>query len=324
MLIKILINLILVLTGIITPFLLFEASLRTEHYVAKGIPFFNNPRDRWHQTLGWSGTEHVVGEQYKKNLLVIGDSFTEGLGIDSDKMWFASLRKKFPDNKIIAYGGLGYGTLQELIVLKEYLLKKTSPDFIVLQICSNDIINNYYELETNSYLQRAPAPRPYLIKDKIEVKFARKKDWLLYPIISFSRLAYRYNNKWDNRLAQLAQKEQIDTVENSIKKLGYNYQPFRDALQVTDNLFSEFKITLNGLKVIAVLVDDYEPYTSAFRDITRRHKIPLIIPFHDRVIPNSYRLSDGTHLNEDGNKLFGDLFIEQAQNKKLFNTNTLN
>ena len=308
----------LVIFGVITPIVFFEAGLRVDQYFRKGIPLTLNPSYRWDDQLGWLGKEHVLGNSSANPILVLGDSFTDGLNVPSEKMWFASLASAFPDKKVIAYGGLGYGNLQELLVLKNYLAKGVSPSLIVLQLCSNDIINNYFPLEQHSYLQRAAAPRPYLEGDKIVTRLPRRSDWILFPLISISRLAYRYNNKWDETLANWAKDHKIDSVEFKVQSSGFKFPLFREAVTVTDRIIYQIKETSKTSPLLFMLIDDIEPYTAAFKTIAQKHEIPLLIPSRISPIPDNGRLADGSHLNELGNKLIGDTFVDLARKEQLF------
>jgi hypothetical protein len=45
-----------------------------------------------------------------------------------------------------AYGVMGYGTLQQYMILDRYL-DEIQPGLIILQMCSNDLINNSLSVE---------------------------------------------------------------------------------------------------------------------------------------------------------------------------------
>jgi len=154
-------RLALIALGILCSLLLLEVALRIHHLIGKGTPLTLNPRDIWdnslgHNSLGWLGKEHRFEPLSSSPILVIGDSFTEGLGIAQEDMWFAALAAQYADRGLIAYGGLGYGTLQQLRVLKRYKAQGITPSLVVLQLCSNDILNNHFDLERKSLLQRPP------------------------------------------------------------------------------------------------------------------------------------------------------------------------
>lgn len=309
----------LILVGMILPLAVLEGSVRLEHWFRKGTPLGINPSSQWDETLGWHGKEHILGTPSSSPILVLGDSFTDGLGVPADKMWFASLQAVFPERGVIAYGGLGYGTLQETMVLRDYLAKGLNPSLIVVQLCSNDIINNYLPLERESFLQRAPAPRPYLMSDNtIDVRLPRHYEWPIRTLISISRFAYKYNNRWDAKLANWANERKIDSIEFSISKEGFSNPVFSEALKVSNTLFSSLKEAAAGRKLVFMLVDHIEPYTAAIKGIAKRLGIPLLIPTHDYPIPQSEKLEDGAHLAEAGNATLGKMFVEQAIAKKVF------
>jgi lysophospholipase L1-like esterase len=305
-----LVRISLVLFGLLLPFILLEAGLRIEHRIRKGTPLSLNPSAKWDPILGWTGKEHRLEPISNNPILVIGDSFTEGLTVATDKMWFAEIARRHPDKGVIAYGGLGYGTLQEITVLEGYLSQGVRPAFIVLQLCSNDILNNSFELERESLLQRAPGPRPYLEGETVRLRFPRRNDWLLYPLISISRFAYRTNSRWDSTLAEQARLGKAPSVEFEIQKTGFSFQPFRDAAHTTSILLERFKSTARGTPIFLLLVDDIEPYSTVFKDIARKLALPLIVPIRAAPLSPDDRLPDGTHLNERGNEIVGRAFLE--------------
>jgi hypothetical protein len=187
----------------------------------------------WDERRGWIGREHLLGEASINPILVLGDSFTEGLSVPSEKMWFSYLRNVFPGRQVIAYGGLGYGTLQELVVLEDYLSKGIRPSLVVLQLCSNDIINNYYPLEVLSYSQRPPAPRPYLEEQGVVVRFPRRFGAVLSPIIGLSQFAYALSARWDKATVERAAVDDSDSIEVRLQQRGFSDPDFQKGIQIT-------------------------------------------------------------------------------------------
>lgn len=311
------VQIILVLFGLALPCILIEAGIRIKQRIQRGIPLALNPSARWDDTLGWTGKEHRFEPISENPVLVIGDSFTDGLDVPSNQMWFAEVARRYPDRGLIAYGGLGYGTLQQLMVLQRYHAHGIRPSLVILQLCTNDIINNSFELEKESLLQRAPGPRPYLEGDTIRLRFPRKNDWLLFPVVSISRFAYRKSVHWDSLMADQAHSGKAPSVEFDIQKRGYSFEPFRNAARVTHTLLERFKHENGSTPLLLVLVDDVEPYVNAFKDIARKLKIPLLIPPRARPFQPGDRLPDGTHLNATGNQILGSTLIELALQRNL-------
>jgi hypothetical protein len=116
-------------------------------------------------------------------LLVIGDSFTQATNISTADIYPALLAKAL-DVEIFSYGALGFGTLQELMVL-EHVINVIDPDVVLLQFCTNDFINNSFTLELNSTLNDNRAVRPYLspggaIFYKNPAESSKRNSWLAH------------------------------------------------------------------------------------------------------------------------------------------------
>ena len=306
---------LLVFGGASLPLILFEFGHRIEYLIAKGIPLLQNPKDKWDPILGWQGREHVLGQEGEVQTLVIGDSFTDGLDVPKEKMWFSYLPRS-TNTKLIAYGGIGYGTYQEIEVLKKYI-KEGQPKRIILQICSNDIINNYHDLEKDTLMQRPPAPRPFL--ENGNVVFRLPFDNYFYNLASsYSRVALRYIKKSESRMAKDAMERKLNSVEFTIAEKGWEYKPFREAVIVTNDLVTTFTKLAKPAEIIFLLIDDIEPYTTAIRKLSAKLKVPLIIPRRIQQFPANAMHQDGAHFNEYGNQLVGELtakFIVDLENR---------
>jgi lysophospholipase L1-like esterase len=314
---------LLVLCGISCALLLVEGARRIDNRVRRGIPFFTNPRSLWDDRRGWVGREHVIGPTSSNPILVLGDSFTEGLTVSSESMWFAYLQREHPETQLIAYGGLGYGTLQELIVLEDYLKGGMHPSLVVVQLCSNDIINNYYPLEVSSYAQRPPAPRPYLEEEGIVVRFPRKYGDIIAPIIGLSQLAYALSTRWDMATVQRVARDKSDSIETRIQHRGFSDPLFQAGIEITKQLLNRIRETASEIPVILMLIDDVEPYTTALRDIAKTVNLPILVPQRIRVVPTSGKLPDGSHLNQEGNRLIAETFLKVVRGGGLLPTGSL-
>lgn len=87
-------------------------------------------------------------------VLVLGDSFTEGVQVGEEDLFTAQLERELPDIEFINAGVGGYGTVQEYLFLASEGLKY-SPDLVLLMFFENDLSDNclsYYP---------GFGPRPY-------------------------------------------------------------------------------------------------------------------------------------------------------------------
>lgn len=78
----------------------------------------------------------------KKKILIVGDSFTQA-ELVSDKESYYEKLGGLVDYEIFAFGCVGYGTLQEYLVLRKFV-DMIRPDLIIIQFCGNDFVNNSY------------------------------------------------------------------------------------------------------------------------------------------------------------------------------------
>ena len=174
------IKVLLVLSSILATLILGEICLR--------LYFAINPRPIYiEKKLGWRTTENfhregllrdAGGQEYyakvttdshgfrlfgdprseKVKIFIIGDSFTHAIDVSDDKTYYNLLAKKL-NVEIFAYGCLGYSTLQEFMILDEFI-DLIKPNIVILQLCFNDIYDNSYALEKISY--NSGMTRPYI------------------------------------------------------------------------------------------------------------------------------------------------------------------
>jgi len=108
---------------------------------------------------------------HKRKLLVIGDSYTQASQVSNGEEWYSYLENRLSNIELFVYGGGGYGSLQEYMVLDDYI-DSINPDLILWQFCSNDYRNNLYEWELSRYPHSSLAFRPFLEEDKIVYRLA--------------------------------------------------------------------------------------------------------------------------------------------------------
>jgi lysophospholipase L1-like esterase len=104
-------------------------------------------------------------EHTRARVLLLGDSFTYGLGCNNDETFASRLSARWPDVEIINAGSNGYGQLEELAVL-DLLGGATKPDLAVIMFFWNDLENSgrknapRYELASDGHIRRIKPARP--------------------------------------------------------------------------------------------------------------------------------------------------------------------
>ncbi|HBP90307.1 MAG TPA: hypothetical protein DD706_21760, partial [Nitrospiraceae bacterium] len=144
---------------------------------------------------------------HRPSVLIIGDSFTEMVQVSNGEEWYAYLEKEYPYVNFFVYGGGGYGSLQEYMVLDDYI-DDIDPDVVIWQFCSNDYWNNLYESDRNYYPHNNFGVRPYLVNKEIVYEIPMPLPFLR----KYSRIADRILVRYDAfQKAQL----QANTDSNS-------------------------------------------------------------------------------------------------------------
>jgi len=308
-------NAIFILFGVFLFFVIMEIGLRAYENICFGIPFFKSANDYQDVSLGWKGKK-IFGDfaSKKYKIFIIGDSFTDGCGVEEASMYYNVFKDKL-NAELFVYGGGGYGTLQEFLVLDKYY-DQIQPDLILLQVCPNDFINNSWELESRSYINNNQMVRPYFRNGNIEYLFPRIAGRQRMFLGFYSRAFYRLFNLFEKFNAVLVKKRYLGTVEHIIRREGVNYKNFRSAVIVTDILVKKIKDKAARTPIVAFVVDDAEPYLNEFRTIFKENQIPFIDRGHSLITSKEktgvcLRLKNESHWNADGHQIVGNFLADE-------------
>jgi hypothetical protein len=138
-------------------------------------------------TLGRRDGEASREKGSKRRLLVLGDSFAWGFGVEEEERFSEVLDLSLAGWELLNAAVSGYGTAQELLYLKERGMA-LKPDALLLLFCENDFLNNVrseeywhyrpvFTLEKDSLeLRNVPVPRASR-RQKVE-RFLWGKTWL--------------------------------------------------------------------------------------------------------------------------------------------------
>jgi lysophospholipase L1-like esterase len=280
--------------------LLGEVIARVYYRAAYGVSLFGNIR-RDHE-FGWEG-RRVFGDPQTRRfrLLVVGDSMTNGAGVPDADLYSSVLGRRL-DVEVFTYGGGGYGTLQEYLVVNHYL-PIVRPDLVVLQVSYNDLINNSLELERASYFNNNFAIRPYLEGDRIRYHSPSR----LARAASRSRLTYWCVMNGSRVAATLATKGLLHSVEIDMEQ-GLTFEPLRRAAATTETLVAKLKARLGPVPLVAFAADHarYWPGILQHQHVPFFDGVPSAIENTERVLGASVR-PDGAHWDVRGHRVVGEV-----------------
>lgn len=119
---------------------------------------------------GHRGRTYPLARNPRKfRILVVGDSFTEGVQVGEDNLFTALLERSNPQFEVLNAGVGGYGTVQQYLYLESAGLRH-NPDLVLLMVFENDL--------TDNCLPAYPGfgPRPYATRNGQTVEIVRDPD----------------------------------------------------------------------------------------------------------------------------------------------------
>jgi hypothetical protein len=249
----------------------------------------------------------------RPKIFVIGDSFTQAFQVSDDDTYYASLKDKL-GVEIFAYGASGYGTLQEYMILDQYV-DMIKPTLILWQFCGNDFINNDPALETASLLNNNGWTRPYWVDG--HVVYILPKGWSAsFRIFAqrHSRFLHLLLSRWD----RLQAVNPVETVEFQIEREGPAHKGFQHAAQVTSELMGKVRSRVGKIPIVAFSCGAGEPYDSAFKVISSRYDVVF---FQDiaKAVGAAHKRGDDVlhadmgHWSVGGHRLVGSLLSEHLR-----------
>lgn len=309
---NILINAGLIFISVIFLFLCLELCARAYYQLQGKVPFFalttSGAQDA---LLGWKGQETWGDTRSGKiKVFFVGDSFTYRDKDLKGRMYYDVVGQNI-DIEPFVYGGGGYSTLQEYLAIDKYI-DEIKPDLVVLQVCSNDFINNSWELERRSYMHNNYTVRPYYEGGKIKYRFPRGPVFLRQYLIPYSRLAYFFAVKIDRKLADLAGKGRLKTIENYIETGDTELKEFKRSADTTEELIGVIRKRCGKTPIIAFSTFDDEPYSGRFKLIFRRLDIDFLtdIPKLAWDAERRGKVRNNDHWSEKGHAACGTYLAE--------------
>lgn len=175
-----------------------------------------------HNEWGFRGpavAKQKPGDRYR--ILVLGDSFAYGVGVEGDETFSARLEQLDPRLEVINTGVNGYGTSQELLLLREKGLA-FRPDLIIVSYFWNDVANSYTRPVAHFELREDELryPTPAVSSPQTNRVPSRRRPWLrhsyLYRFASDRTKTLRFHAKLALRIpiedGELLRPEQQDAA----------------------------------------------------------------------------------------------------------------
>lgn len=286
----------------------------TENYFFEGtLKDLDGASYSLHLTTDSLGFRQFDANSDSLKIWFIGDSFTQAIEVSDNKTYYYLVGDSLKVN-IFAYGGRGFGTLQEYQILDKYydLIK---PDIVVLQFCSNDFINNDFDLEKNSFYNNNRMTRPYWKRDeKKSIQYQNPSTVNWGVIGEYSQFLPFFTTKVERIFDRIAFQNQKHS-ESKIETKGLKHPPFQNTFSTTEILFQKIQQRLSdSTRLIVFDVHEYQPYKDVLIDICEKNNIERIdnlFPALKKTIQNGKIVysKDGAHWNEEGHQVVANTII---------------
>lgn len=253
----------------------------------------------------------------KKKVLFLGDSYIACAQTSDDKTFYKILGDSLPV-EIFAYGAAGFGSTQEYLIAEHYL-PEIKPDLVVWEMCSNDFVDNYWELEKRSgYHVRMK--RPYMMEDgsitqQLAIEWPRS-------VKRYSHFLYFLIQRVGGLLGTF-DKPPAHPAEQYIAEQNLAYEPYAKSVQMTNAVYRKMKtLTQSNTQLVVFSADSFNPQYDQFAKLCADNGIPFLAGLDAYVrqaeaAGECTRTNDGYHWNDRGNQLVAE-FLKKEIEKQLF------
>lgn len=241
------------------------------------------------------------------NVFVVGDSYVECVEADDAKTFYSIFKDSVPVN-LFAYGCAGYGTVQECLQVEKYI-DSILPDWVVLEMCSNDYVDNYWGLEMYSEYKSSQT-RPYFnLNGQIEYHYPRPwfehvKDYTLFLNFVLQRCHKALVNlKWINPKPT----EEVIAADRRV------------AVLMTEIALTRLKkaVESKGAKLIIYILGNLSSPKNEMDDVVaigKKLNIPMVTGAVEKIEAREsngevMRAFDGYHFNNNGQQVMAEVLI---------------
>ncbi len=222
-------------------------------------------------SLGLRDREYDLSDPLAKKILLLGDSFTFGWGLNVESIFATKLEFLLNNSEkkyfVINAGVADWGTIQEVTYARDHFTT-FNPDFIVLTFCGNDLWDNnrFKEQLENNFQGILYFPgKAFLRKYSHLFRFIRDKWWVLSENISVKKTIKRSkeNNQqvhFDEQTAYVLKEEDWNETLKLIRDFHKDFIDFNPGgillIQATapwsENIRSHLSAMSNGKNLIYV------------------------------------------------------------------------
>lgn len=247
---------------------------------------------------GFRGEEWSA-DQKKKNVLVLGDSYVFGWGVDEHQTFPAILQMQLGNRYQVWNSGIpSYNTSQELATLQE-ILNLFQPDLIILGIVMNDA---------------SPVQIGNLIPPQVVYKYEIL--WIWSEIKTFVNYFFPKNQPYFEDLKYKASSSYLTEFDQS----GHGWRNLKESFNEIVKICAEKKIPFNAIIFpdFTRAFDESYPYLSIHSQLLTLDKNPPMVfdmfPIFKGKDSKEYRVSWDGHPNDKAFDLVSQFLVPKIKN----------
>ncbi len=139
-------------------------------------------------TIGKNGERETGLERknFKREILIVGGSFSQGWGVSDEDTFSAKLEKKYSDIKVHNYGQGGYGTVQSTLLLEREIKQRKLSELVIYGFIEHHEYRNVARVNwlrtLAMYSQRGTTKTPYgFINEENKLIFKKPISYVNFP-----------------------------------------------------------------------------------------------------------------------------------------------
>jgi len=290
------------------------------------------------------GKNNIKKDKNKKNILIFGDSFTFGVGLEYEETYAGIIKKKFKNYNVYNYGVGSYSPTVYLYRLKNVINENIRPDKVLIFLDLTDVIDEagrwYFDedkekpkLRTNFIYKNSSKENKDFIKNnfKLSTNIISHLNYNLRNLRSYLKQLFFKKNKIKTSIQgsfTYLPKNQLDNrfweksfFDIGIKKIKDNFKEFENVAKKHD--FDIYLVVYPWAETLEFGQDyfNWSEFAKQLCNYNNCHLIDAIPNFLEYKNKNSHWNSDlyfvnDEHFNAGGAKLLSTIVIEYIESEK--------
>jgi hypothetical protein len=215
-------------------------------------------------SLGMRNKEISSKGLNEKRILVLGDSYTEGIQVNDDSLYTMklekSLREKYDEDISIVNGGRSGASPANYVYLSQFYNSQVNSDYTVIQINDADWVSDIFNKNQNFYIKEESGNFQVLFNNYISSSPVLSRFPQLSFLLKFNNSALlNYINIKLKKINQSKSSGEMKTSEKTVDA--------KDIEEASDWIIKELKARYSNIIFLYIPTIDYNNYSTEYTPI---------------------------------------------------------